>query len=169
MSNAAAGTNIQRWGWRANRSARYAISPQPRPNASSTEPVTSGSEPSRATSSTRTMARTAPATMDTRITGTRERVRLRWRRTITAFGWLGMREPDGRLMDAGSPRTAFRRAAKTIGYLRRTQANAGYLTLSRPSDELSTANLVVHFEIHASEPQKLIDFYSSLFGSQFQS
>jgi predicted enzyme related to lactoylglutathione lyase len=30
------------------------------------------------------------------------------------------------------------------------------------------ANLVVHFEIHASEPQKLIDFYSSLLGWQFQ-
>lgn len=29
------------------------------------------------------------------------------------------------------------------------------------------ANLVVHFEIHASEPQKLIDFYSELFGWQF--
>jgi uncharacterized protein len=29
-------------------------------------------------------------------------------------------------------------------------------------------NLVVHFEIHASEPQKLIDFYSSLFGWKFQ-
>jgi len=30
------------------------------------------------------------------------------------------------------------------------------------------ANLVVHFEIHASEPQKLIDFYSALLGWQFQ-
>ena len=30
------------------------------------------------------------------------------------------------------------------------------------------ANLVVHFEIHASEPQKLIDFYSSLLGWKFQ-
>jgi predicted enzyme related to lactoylglutathione lyase len=29
-------------------------------------------------------------------------------------------------------------------------------------------NLVVHFEIHASEPQKLIDFYSGLLGWQFQ-
>ncbi|SDT30496.1 VOC family protein [Microterricola viridarii] len=29
------------------------------------------------------------------------------------------------------------------------------------------ANLVVHFEIHASEPQRLIDFYSSLFGWTF--
>jgi predicted enzyme related to lactoylglutathione lyase len=26
------------------------------------------------------------------------------------------------------------------------------------------ANLVVHFEIHASEPQKLIDFYTELLG-----
>ena len=26
------------------------------------------------------------------------------------------------------------------------------------------ANLVVHFEIHASDPQKLIDFYSALLG-----
>jgi len=31
------------------------------------------------------------------------------------------------------------------------------------------ANLVVHFEIHASEPQKLIDFYSNLLGWSFQS
>lgn len=31
------------------------------------------------------------------------------------------------------------------------------------------ANLVVHFEIHASEPQQLIDFYSDLLGWQFQS
>jgi hypothetical protein len=31
------------------------------------------------------------------------------------------------------------------------------------------ANLVVHFEIHASEPQKLIDFYSNLLGWTFQS
>jgi predicted enzyme related to lactoylglutathione lyase len=31
------------------------------------------------------------------------------------------------------------------------------------------ANLVVHFELHASEPQTLIDFYSSLFGWEFQS
>ena len=30
------------------------------------------------------------------------------------------------------------------------------------------ANLVVHFEIHASEPQKLIDFYSNLLGWKFQ-
>ena len=29
------------------------------------------------------------------------------------------------------------------------------------------ANLVVHFEIHASEPQQLIDFYSALFGWEF--
>ena len=28
-------------------------------------------------------------------------------------------------------------------------------------------NLVVHFEIHASEPQRLIDFYSGLFGWEF--
>ena len=31
------------------------------------------------------------------------------------------------------------------------------------------ANLVVHFEIHASEPQKLIDFYTNLLGWTFQS
>ena len=31
------------------------------------------------------------------------------------------------------------------------------------------ANLVVHFEIHASEPQRLIDFYSELLGWRFQS
>ncbi|MGW4479848.1 VOC family protein [Rhodococcus triatomae] len=30
------------------------------------------------------------------------------------------------------------------------------------------ANLVVHFEIHGSEPQKLVDFYSALFGWSFQ-
>ncbi len=30
------------------------------------------------------------------------------------------------------------------------------------------ANLVVHFEIHASEPQRLIDFYSELLGWTFQ-
>ncbi|GIG23404.1 glyoxalase [Cellulomonas chitinilytica] len=29
------------------------------------------------------------------------------------------------------------------------------------------SNLVVHFEIHASEPQRLIDFYSALFGWTF--
>lgn len=29
------------------------------------------------------------------------------------------------------------------------------------------ANLVVHFEIHASEPERLIDFYSKLFGWKF--
>ena len=29
------------------------------------------------------------------------------------------------------------------------------------------ANLVVHFEIHASEPQTLIDFYSGLLGWEF--
>jgi predicted enzyme related to lactoylglutathione lyase len=29
------------------------------------------------------------------------------------------------------------------------------------------ANLVVHFEIHASEPQRLIDFYSQLLGWSF--
>ena len=29
------------------------------------------------------------------------------------------------------------------------------------------ANLVVHFEIHASEPQRLIDFYAGLFGWKF--
>jgi predicted enzyme related to lactoylglutathione lyase len=31
------------------------------------------------------------------------------------------------------------------------------------------ANLVVHFEIHASDPQKVIDFYSNLLGWKFQS
>ena len=30
------------------------------------------------------------------------------------------------------------------------------------------ANLVVHFEIHASEPQTLIDYYSALLGWTFQ-
>jgi uncharacterized protein len=30
------------------------------------------------------------------------------------------------------------------------------------------ANLVVHFEIHASEPQRLIDFYGELLGWGFQ-
>ena len=29
------------------------------------------------------------------------------------------------------------------------------------------ANLVVHFEIHASEPQRLIDFYGELLGWKF--
>jgi predicted enzyme related to lactoylglutathione lyase len=29
------------------------------------------------------------------------------------------------------------------------------------------ANLVVHFEIHGSDPQRLIDFYSQLFGWEF--
>ena len=29
------------------------------------------------------------------------------------------------------------------------------------------ANLVVHFEIHATEPQRLIGFYSGLFGWRF--
>ncbi|GAA4063451.1 VOC family protein [Agromyces indicus] len=29
------------------------------------------------------------------------------------------------------------------------------------------ANLVVHFEIHATEPQRLVDFYSELFGWRF--
>jgi predicted enzyme related to lactoylglutathione lyase len=29
------------------------------------------------------------------------------------------------------------------------------------------ANLVVHFEIHATEPQRLIDFYTGLFGWTF--
>jgi uncharacterized protein len=29
------------------------------------------------------------------------------------------------------------------------------------------ANLVVHFEIHASDPQRLMDFYSGLLGWQF--
>ncbi len=31
------------------------------------------------------------------------------------------------------------------------------------------ANLVVHFEIHATEPEKLIEFYSRLLGWTFQS
>ncbi len=31
------------------------------------------------------------------------------------------------------------------------------------------ANLVVHFEIHASEPQELIDLYSNLLGWRFGS
>ncbi|WP_425955957.1 VOC family protein [Xylanimonas sp. McL0601] len=30
------------------------------------------------------------------------------------------------------------------------------------------ANLVVHFEIHATEPQRLVDFYSSLLGWKFE-
>jgi predicted enzyme related to lactoylglutathione lyase len=30
------------------------------------------------------------------------------------------------------------------------------------------ANLVVHFEIHASEPQRLVDFYTQLLGWKFQ-
>ena len=30
------------------------------------------------------------------------------------------------------------------------------------------ANLVVHFELHASDPQQLIDFYSELLGWSFQ-
>jgi predicted enzyme related to lactoylglutathione lyase len=31
------------------------------------------------------------------------------------------------------------------------------------------ANLVVHFEIHATDPQRLIDYYSELLGWSFQS
>jgi predicted enzyme related to lactoylglutathione lyase len=38
----------------------------------------------------------------------------------------------------------------------------------RPRKESPVANLVVHFEIHASEPQRLIDFYTDLFGWRFQ-
>lgn len=30
------------------------------------------------------------------------------------------------------------------------------------------ANLVVHFEIHATDPQRLVDFYSELLGWRFQ-
>jgi predicted enzyme related to lactoylglutathione lyase len=30
------------------------------------------------------------------------------------------------------------------------------------------ANLVVHFEIHATEPQRLVDFYSELLGWRFK-
>jgi uncharacterized protein len=30
------------------------------------------------------------------------------------------------------------------------------------------SNLVVHFEFHASEPERLIDFYSKLFGWRFE-
>jgi predicted enzyme related to lactoylglutathione lyase len=39
---------------------------------------------------------------------------------------------------------------------------------NRARKEDAMANLVVHFEIHASEPQKLIDFYSGLLGWKFQ-
>src|SRR6185436_8818079 len=42
-------------------------------------------------------------------------------------------------------------------------------TLSERARRQPMANLVVHFEIHASEPQKLIDFYSDLLGWTFQS
>jgi len=31
------------------------------------------------------------------------------------------------------------------------------------------ANLVVHFELHASDPQQLIDYYAELLGWTFQS
>jgi len=34
----------------------------------------------------------------------------------------------------------------------------------RESKEVVVANVVVHFEMHASEPEKLIDFYSNLLG-----
>ncbi|WP_235530712.1 VOC family protein [Phycicoccus sp. Root563] len=36
-----------------------------------------------------------------------------------------------------------------------------------PAKEDTVANLVVHFEIHASEPQRLIDFYGQLLGWSF--
>jgi uncharacterized protein len=37
----------------------------------------------------------------------------------------------------------------------------------RDQGGITMANLVVHFEIHASEPQQLIDFYSELLGWTF--
>jgi uncharacterized protein len=39
--------------------------------------------------------------------------------------------------------------------------------LSSVEEEIPMANLVVHFEIHASDPQRLIDFYSQLLGWGF--
>src|SRR3954470_3672226 len=101
-SSAAAGTYIQRWGWPPNRSARYPIRPHPRPNASRTEPVTSGSEPPRATMITRTMARTAPAAMERRIRGTSERLG-RLERGTGSPPSFGMGSAWGRAKDARSP------------------------------------------------------------------
>ena len=48
-----------------------------------------------------------------------------------------------------------------LGELRRTQP---YVPTSTGG---IVANLVVHFEIHATEPQRLIDFYSELLGWEF--
>lgn len=42
------------------------------------------------------------------------------------------------------------------------------ILVSRTAKETLVANLVVHFEIHASDPQRLIDFYSQLLGWEFQ-
>ena len=40
--------------------------------------------------------------------------------------------------------------------------------MTHPGRRPTAANLVVHFEIHASDPQKLIDFDSGLLGWTFQ-
>ena len=48
--------------------------PQPNPNANSTDPVITGSEPPDAGPSTRARARRAPAASEPRITSTGERV-----------------------------------------------------------------------------------------------
>ena len=60
----AAGTYAQRCGWSVNRVERIASSPQPRPNASRTDPVIVASLPPATGPVTRNMATASPAICD---------------------------------------------------------------------------------------------------------
>src|SRR5207249_4740079 len=69
-----AGTAVQACGWALKREDVKAIRPQPRPKAKSTDPVTTGSEPSDARLRRRAAARAAPATSEPKTARTGERL-----------------------------------------------------------------------------------------------
>src|SRR6187551_977559 len=62
----------------------------------------------------------------------------------------------------GSAEGANDRLARTSGVSR-----GPGVACERPTKGGVMANLVVHFEIHATEPQRLVDFYSGLLGWTF--
>ena len=74
------------------------------------------------------------------------------------------RQRLGRHVLSVRPRCQVPRHGRSAGMDMRPVASRYSSSRRRPM-----ANLVVHFEIHASEPQKLIDFYSALLGWRFNS
>ena len=73
----------------------------------------------------------------------------------------------GRGDRAGSANSWMSVRRRTVCGIRSAAASADHRVLRQTKGAIM-ANLVVHFEIHGSDPQRLVDFYTELLGWNFQ-